>query len=88
MVSLRARQYISGPHSFRLLSCSSHTTPSDKLAASQDFNKDTDNIVSQFDKNAKHSFSGPEAASLVKFGSIGQTDPAFDIKRGSLRIAG
>jgi len=45
-------------------------------------------MLDDFDKDAKHGFKDSKDSAYIKFGSIRDKDPKFDIRGGQLMLSG
>ncbi|KAJ7578246.1 hypothetical protein C8J56DRAFT_969497 [Mycena floridula] len=52
------------------------------------YSADLEHILQCFDRGPKMKFKTPADPSFIKFGSMGDNDPARDIKSGQLKLAG
>jgi len=50
--------------------------------------EDIAQMTKDFDKSAKLRFKNPTEPSYIRFGTVRDRDPAFDIKSGQLRLQG
>jgi len=62
----------------------------DKLSGSVDFSepKIIKRMTDIFDKSTKLRFRKPDEPSYIKFGTIRDKDPEYDIRSGQLKLAG
>ena len=50
--------------------------------------EDITQMKSEFDKTTKLRFSNPSEPSYIRFGTVRDKDPAYDIRSGQLKLPG
>lgn len=92
-VGIRHAPCSNTPARFPLLSCNdlpvSDLSFAEKLQGSK-FGEDEDvkAMTKIFDETAKLRFSNPSEPSYIKFGTVRDKDPAFNIRSGQLKLPG